>query len=165
MSLSIFEQYALREFAEDYISQVKQAIKTKPIARRTRAQGSFSAVANATGRLAESLREDYNEGGMLVYIFDYIDKLLFGQAPGEVGAITSELFEVEKWMIAKGLDYNPYTVLENINRHGSSIWQEHKGADSGLFDNIDIDGLVFRLQSKLGENYADLLMKEIKLAA
>lgn len=144
--MTIFEQQLFEQLAEDFISQARVAIKTKPIPRKTKAQGEFSSVVNASGRLADSLRFEITEGEVRVYALAYIDNLIYGQAPSRV---ETSVFEIENWMIDKGLEFNAVSVLNNLQQYGNSIFQKFQGGNSGLLDDIDLTSHIEKIKEQL----------------
>ena len=144
--MTIFEQQLFEQLAEDFISQVKMAIKTKPIQRKTKAQGEFSSVVNASGRLADSLRSEITENKINVYALAYIDNLIYGQAPSQV---ETSVFEIENWMIDKGLEFNAVSVFNNLQQYGNSIFQKFQGGNSGLLDDIDLTSHIDKIKEQL----------------
>jgi hypothetical protein len=161
------EEQLLREVAEDFKSQVINAIQNKKIRRRSRRPGVgiFEAEVNASGRLAASVHDEWDDEGVKVLCNAYIDKLIFGQAPGA----NVNVSDIRQWISDKGLDFKPETIAQQIYLFGNSIWAEHQGADSGLLEDVDISGSLDRLQSKLTPHYANLvalkLIDEFKLAS
>lgn len=149
--MTIFEQEALQSLADSYIEQFKDAIKNKPIKRKSVANPEgFEAVANASGRLADSPRVEITETSLDVYVLAYIDEIVYGKAPG--GRV--EKLEIEKWLEAKGLNYSASAIVNNIKDFGNSIFLEHQGGNSGVLDDINID-------SKLEETKQKLILKKI----
>jgi hypothetical protein len=144
--MTIFEQQLFEQLANDFISQVKVVIKTKPIPRKTKAQGEFSSVVNASGRLADSLRSEITENEINVYALAYIDNLIYGQAPSRV---ETSVFEIENWMIDKGLEFNAVSVLNNLQQYGNSIFQKFQGGNSGLLDDIDLTSHIEKIKEQL----------------
>lgn len=144
--MTIFEQQLFEQLANDFISQARVAIKTKPISRKTKAQGEFSSVVNASGKLADSLRSEITEDEVRVYALAYIDNLIYGQAPSRV--VTS-VFEIENWMIDKGLEFNAVSVLNNLQQYGNSIFQKFQGGNSGLLDDIDLTSHIEKIKEQL----------------
>lgn len=151
--LTLFEQQALREVADDFASQVVDAIKNKPIRRRSRKPGVgiFEAPVNATGRLANSVQPQFTDEGIQVLALAYIDNLIFGQAPGQA----PNVMEIEKWLMAKGLNYSPAGIVKQIYKYGNSIFAEHQGEDSGLLADVNISGSIEKLKEKLSRQYAE----------
>ena len=164
--LSIYERHLFEEFASDFIAQVKNAIKTKPVRRKTKAQGGFSSTVNATGKLAESLRSEIDDAGIRVYCLAYIDKLVYGQPPQRIDATE---FEIKNWINAKGLDLTATGVMNNLQRSGSSIWQEFGGQDSGLLGDVHFEKKLEEIKSKLTlkmiEDIGSEITKQFKVAA
>ena len=149
--MSIFEQEALQSLADSYIEQFKDAIKNKPIKRKSVANPEgFEAVANASGRLADSPRVEITETSLDVYVLAYIDDIVYGKAPGA----KVDKLEIEKWLEAKGLNYSATSIVKNIKDFGNSIFLEHQGGNSGVLDDINID-------SKLEETKQKLILKKI----
>lgn len=145
--MTVYERNLLEELGQWYATQVKDAIKNKPIQRKTNAQGGFSAVANATGRLAESLRYEVSEEAVEVFALDYIDKLVFGQPPSRLDNVS--VFEIEEWIRAKGLDLSATSVMTNLQKNGSSIWQQWQGENSGLLNDISLEEQIEQVKQKL----------------
>ena len=144
--MTIFEQQLFEQLANDFISQVKVAIKTKPIPRKTKAQGEFSSVVNASGRLADSLRSEITENEINVYALAYIDNLIYGQAPSRV---ETSVFEIENWMIDKGLEFNAVSVLNNLQQYGNSIFQKFQGSESNFLEDIDLTSHIETVKKNL----------------
>jgi hypothetical protein len=164
---TLFEEQCLREVADEFSRQVVNAIKTKKIRRRSRkpGRGIFEAEVNATGKLAESVHHEFTDEGIQVLCNSYIDKLIFGQPPGEPVNVS----DLQKWIDAKGLDYDAQSLARQIYLYGSSIYAEHQGQDSGLLSDVDISNNISRLQEKLTSKYADeialKLVNEFNIAA
>jgi hypothetical protein len=144
--VTIFEQEALQSLADSYIEQFKDAIKNKPIKRKSVANPEgFEAVANASGRLADSPRVEMTENSMDIYVLAYIDEIVYGKPPG--GKV--EKLEIEKWLEAKGLNYSASAIVNNIKDFGNSIFLEHQGGNSGVLDDINIDLKLEEVKRKL----------------
>ncbi len=158
---TIVEENELRLLAEDFAEQVRSQIKTKMVRRRSRKPGVgiFQSPVNASGKLAASVHHEWTDEGIDVLCNDYIDKLIFGQAPGE----EVSTLDIEQWLRDKGLDgqFNARTIAMQIQAYGSSIWQEHKGKDSGLLEDVDITKGIESLQLRLTKVYADLVAANI----
>lgn len=144
--LTIFEKSLFEDLANDFIAQVKNAIQTKQVTRKTKAKGQFSSTVNASGRLANSLRMELDDAGLSVLCLSYIDALVYGAPPQR---IETTVFEIENWLNVKGLDYNAANVMSNLQKYGSSIFQEHNGQNSGLLDDVNIDSKLETLKQKL----------------
>lgn len=144
--MTIFEQEIFNEIAQDYIQQFKKAIETKPIQRKTKAAGEFASVVNASGNLANSPRIELTETELNIYVAGYIDELIYGQAPSRVD---TTVFEIENWMNSKGLEFSAVSVLDNLQKFGSSIFQKFNGANSGLLEDINIEGSVNKAKQNL----------------
>lgn len=135
--LSVLEQHALEELANDFIAQVKLAIETKPVKRKTKSQGDFQGVVNASGRLANSLRFEIDETVLRVFCLSYIDDLIYGKPPSRLDDTT--VFEIENWINSKGLELNAESVMYNLQKRGSSIYQQFQGANSGLLEDVNFE--------------------------
>lgn len=144
--LTVYENFLLEDLARDIIAQVKNAIENKPIKRKTKAQGSFQAPVNASGNLANSLRFEINESNLKIYCLAYIDNLIYGQPPSK---IDTTVFEIENWINSRGLELNAVSVLENLQRFGSSIFQEHQGSNSGLLSDVNFESKLNQVREKL----------------
>ena len=163
------EQEVIREFGETLKYKLAEAIRSKPIRRRTPAQGSFEAPVNASGRLAESV-ESVLEGNTLnIKANDYIWYLVFGRPPTSSMGSGEVYPAIVQWLEDKGLDISPYAVTHNIHKYGTSIWQEHQGNESGLIDDIltqqAIDELADKLVSVLDDGIRIQLFNAFEKAA
>lgn len=144
--MTVYEREILNDLGRWYVERVKDAIMNKPIRRKSVANpDSFEATVNASGRLKESVREELTEEALNVYALSYIDKLVFGQPPGERVEVTA----IESWLASKGLDYNANTVTRYISKFGNSIWLEHEGKNSGLLLDIPLEQKIQEVKEKL----------------
>ncbi len=156
--MTVFEENILKDFSQWYIDHVKHAIETKPIKRKGKGTGEFEAVVNASGRLANSLRDELTDEQLNIYALAYIDKLVFGEAPRQSNFA---LFEIEQWLAVKGLDYNPVSVATNIDRFGSTIWQQHQGGNSGLLADIPLAERIEQLKQSLILRNTEQLIQDL----
>ena len=133
---TIYEKNLIQEFCDWYLSMVQDAIKNKPIKRKSvYYPDGFEAPVNATGRLHDSLHIERNELTIEVFALAYIDSLVYGQKPG----VNVSLTNLEEWANAKGLtDVSLPAAKSNIKAFGNSIWLEHEGANSGLLNDIPL---------------------------
>lgn len=154
--LTLTEQNELRKIADEYIRQVVDAIKNKPIERKGQ-QGNFSAPVNASGKLADSVQSELFASGIRVTALGYIDTLIYGRKPGTMPPVSA----IESWMQAKGLGGSPYGIAHNIGRYGSTIWQRWQGQDSGLLSDVDIERQLTELDDWLAEKYGNLVFAEL----
>jgi hypothetical protein len=153
--MTIFEQEQFEQLAEDFISQAKVAIKTKPIKRKMviKDEGgqpsfkSFEAVANTSGKLADSLRYEISENEINVYAFSYFDSLVYGKAPSRLDAT---VFEIETWMAQKGIEsISSATIMNNIQEFGTSIFREFQGRESNFLEDIDMTSHIETVKQNL----------------
>ena len=150
--MTIFEQEIFNEIAHDYIQQFKNAIETKPIKRKSRGRSDFESVVNASGNLAKSPRIEITDNELNIYVLGYIDSLIYGQPPQK---INTTVFEIENWMNSKGVEYSAVSVLDNLQQYGNSIFQKFHGANSGLLEDINLEGSINKAKEKL-------ILKKIK---
>ena len=144
--------------AKDFTAQVKDAIANKPITRRTPSKGQFSSPAKASGDLIESIRTEFDDDGFSVLCSWYIMTLIYGIEPKKARPPISV---IEKWIQDKGLDISPWAVFYGIYNNGSSIWQEHKGADSGLLSDVNIEARIEEVKRQLVLKQFDEISSEI----
>lgn len=161
--MSIIIQEILKRNAAEISANVVDAIKNKPVTRYTKSKGKFSSIVNASGRLASSIRYSTDENGFKIYAYDYIDALIYGRKPTSGGGDGAVLRAIREWLPAKGLDLNPYAVTSNIHKYGTSIWQEHKGKDSGLLANAINESVISRIRTELANAYVKELVGQITL--
>lgn len=156
--MTVFEQNILKDFGQWYVDAVKNAIKTKPIARKGKGVGEFSSVVNASGQLANSLRFELTDEQLNVYALTYIDSLVFGVPPRKSDF---NMMEIEQWLAVKGIDFNPANVATNIDRFGTTIWQKHQGANSGLLGDIPLVERIEQLKQTLVLRSSEQLIQDL----
>lgn len=161
--MSIIIQEILKRNASEIAANVVDAIKNKPITRYTKAKGKFSSVANASGNLAKSVRYTINENGFKIWAYDYIDTLIYGRKPTSGGGDGAVFRAIVEWLPFKAPELNPYAVTSNIHKYGTSIWQEHKGKDSGLLANAINESVIIRIKTELANAYVKELVGQITL--
>jgi hypothetical protein len=136
--LNIQQIQELNAYMAELVDRISNDIRTKPVKRRSKGLGKFEAPVNATGKLAESVEYQIGVGEIKVLAFDYIEKLITGQAPGNYPAI----FEIDNWLGIKDLPYDAKSVSTGIGKFGNSIFQEWKGSESNLLENYIHNGEV-----------------------
>jgi hypothetical protein len=94
-------------------------------------------------------------------IAGYVDKLIYGQEPG----FQTDVSRIQDWINAKDLSFNPANIAKQIYLYGSSIYQQHLGADSGLFADVDFDAEIEKLNKTLFDHYAGLVSAQLDIAA
>lgn len=155
--LSLFEQHELSIVLDDFTIQVLDAIKNKQIKRKYSSGQSFQAPVMASGKLYDSVQKVFYDEGGRVICEAYIDKLIFGQPPGD----QPETSDIEQWLKEKGLSGDAFKIGEKIWRYGNSIYMEWHGANSGLLSDVNIQGSVEKLKEALTKKYADQVAAEI----
>ena len=89
----------------------------------------------ATGALLGSVKYDKRE--LLQQItyeiiaLDYIEDLNFGAPPGTVPSFD----DISRWIEAKGLDLNPYAVINSIKNEGTTWYRQ--GGSNIVTDSIN----------------------------
>lgn len=144
----------LNKLADELVRQIQYAIKNKPIERIGRRDGqtyAFKSVANATGRLHDSVQSELYEDGIRVTALAYVEQLIYGRRPGTYPPVTA----IEKWMETKGLNVENYLypIVGSINKYGTTIWQRYQGSESNLLEDVNIDALLTEFENK----YAGIL--------
>lgn len=157
MAISVFEKQAIKEFAEKYKLGVQTAIKKKKIARRrTMLPTRFSATANTTGKLANSIKYRIGSNGSLRFISeDYLYFIIYGRKPQEnILKSRPPISEIENWMAAKGITgVSPFAIANSIAKNGSSIYRNYKGKTSNLLNDLPTDKWLNELYQKMGDGY------------
>jgi hypothetical protein len=160
--LTLFEQNEINKVCSSYLDQVLNAIKNKKVDRtavrwdsrmRQYVYRSFEAVVNSSGRLYDSAQKVGTENGANVIIDGYVDKLIYGQEPGQ----PVDVDDILRWMGDKGMESSidgAKLIATKINRFGSSIYVKHQGQDSGLFSDVNIDDLLADMERNLLGAYA-----------
>jgi hypothetical protein len=157
MEFTVFEAQVIREFAEAYIAEFKNAIQTKQVPRIGKS-GSFSSTTNASGKLANS-GEWYFDGAKLnIYVNYYLYWLVFGRKDNRK---RPPIFAIEEWMQEKGITgVSPFAIANSIAKNGSTIYQKFQGLQSNLLEDIRLDELLKDLGDKLGDDAVGLITTE-----
>jgi len=141
-------------------NELVKAIQEKQLARRG-ARGNFSSVANASGRLARSVRSEVKGSVLTVYADDYIYYLENGRGPTKGGGNGGLRAIIRKWIDDKGIvpdgitkDSLAYLITRRIHEEGTTIYQAG-GSDlvSGIFNEQLIDSIE--------REFAELVLVEI----
>lgn len=131
-------------------------IKNKLLERKG-ARGRFESVANASGKLAESVRSEVKGGELTIYASDYIYYLENGRQPGK----PPPRDVIKQWILDKGIipeditiDSLAYLIQRRIAEEGTTIYQAN-GSDilSSIFD--------IELVNSLQDEFAGLVAIEI----
>ena len=137
-------------------NELVKAIQEKQLHRRG-ASGSFSSVANASGRLAQSVRSEVKRSVLTIYADDYIYYLEKGRKPGK----KPPLQVIRQWIDDKGItptdiskDSLAFLIQRRIGEEGTTIYQAG-GSDlvSGIFNEQLIDSIE--------REFAELVLAEI----
>lgn len=164
--LTDYERLVLDGIRDRYISRVVDAIKNKMVkrARVVRDKNGnvsftpFEATVNNTGALANSVRGEIENDVLLVKANGYIDTLIYGRAPNPQPPVD----KIEDWMNQKGLqNYSAWGIARNIAMYGNSIWRVHRGADSGLLSDIDLDAILAQAKEDLKGHYIESIASEL----
>ena len=159
---SNIEREVLKRNAESIAGNIVKAIKTKPIKRRTKKKGDFTGVVNASGALASSVKIKYTETGFQIWANDYIDALIFGRKPTTGGGDGAVLRAITRWIPIKGLTgMNAYAATSNIHKFGTSIWQYHKGKDSGLLSDAINKSVITKMSAELTSAFVKSVTEEV----
>jgi hypothetical protein len=167
--LSLYQVQELNQILSELTDNIANAIRTKQVKRRSKGLGQFEAPVNASGNLADSIEYEIGENEIRVMALSYIDNVIYGTPPGT----KTEVSEIERWLAHKGLSYNPATVSQNIDRYGSSIWQEFQGSESNLLEDFITNGeinpeiindIVQKVQSVSIENITEEILQKFKAA-
>ena len=135
MDASVFLNSALEEYLNPLAAQYSEALRSHPIKRKRRDGSAFESPANATGRLAESVRVDIDAGNSVAYIVAlyYVEFVVYGRRPGKLPPVD----RIRDWTIAKNISGNPFAISKAIEESGTSIFREFQGAASNVFENVD----------------------------
>ena len=147
----MFLKDAFENAAPEIIQRFKEAIRSKPIPRKSAYKGEFSAVANASGRLAESAEVIIDDYSLKLIAFDYWQTLAYGRAPGSVPNVDS----IQEWIINKNLDLNANSTALNIGFFGTTIWQKFQGANSGIFSEVVNESIIEMISDRLIFDYVN----------
>jgi hypothetical protein len=159
--LSNIQNEVLKNTAEDIAANIVFAIRNKPIKRYTEAKGEFQSVANATGALARSIRIEYTPTGFRIWAYDYIDAIIYGRRPTTGGGNGAVLTAITRWIPFKAPGLNAYAVTSNIHKYGTSIWQQHRGKDSGLLANAINKSVISKLNADLASYLSNDIMEKV----
>lgn len=158
--LTTWERRALDRYIAAYKSKIVENIRSKQISRLTPYKGAFSSPVNASGRLAKSVRSYDIDNGIVVAALSYVEKLVYGERPGT----RPPTKVISGWLRSKRINANPYAVANSYKKHGSSIWQKHRGADSGLLD-VDMSAEYQHLIQEVAQYMVTRVINDIRIAA
>lgn len=159
MDFTVFEAQAIRDFSEAYILEFKKAIETKKVPRTSYHSGSFSSVTNASGKLANSGEWYFDGANLEISVNYYLYWLMFGRKDNRKRPPISA---IEEWMAEKGITgVSPFAIANGMAKNGSTIFQQYKGSQSNLLEDIPLDKLLNELISKLGNEAVGLVTTEV----
>jgi len=152
--LNQYQILVLEGIRDKYIAEVVNAIKTKMIKRAKVVRDKngnvsfqpFGSTVNNTGSLANSIRGEISNDTLIVKGNGYIDTLIYGRAPNPQPPVD----KIEEWMNSKGLaGFSAWGIARNIAMYGNSIWRVHRGSDSGLISDIDLDAILAAAKAEI----------------
>lgn len=135
MDASVFLSSALEEYLNPLAAQYSEALRSKPIKRKRLDGSGFESPALATGRLANSVRVEIDAAQSAAYIVAlyYVEFVVYGRRAGGMPPIE----RIRDWMIAKGMDGDPWALALSIAESGTSIFREFQGAASNVFEDVN----------------------------
>lgn len=130
----------LAKYGLQISKQIVEDIKTKPVTK-------YGSV-NASGKLANSIRFDVNNGVLKVYGLDYIYYLEKGRKSGKAPPRKA----IEQWIVDKGIISDistkslAFLIQRKIAREGTTIYQQ---GGSDLLSGILTDKFLGEIKSDL----------------
>lgn len=154
----MFIEDVLEKFGITATEALVNAIKTKLIERQG-ADGRFSSVVNASGRLAESITYVVNGSKLSILGNDYIYYLEHGRRAGK----RPPKDVIRKWIDDKGIvprdniskDSLAFLIARKMGQEGSTIY---RAGGSDLVSGIFNDQFVGSLQAE----FMNLLTAEVE---
>jgi len=168
--LTIAQTIVVEELANEVISRIATAIRTVPLNRVSvrfengeEKRTSFTATANASGRLINSLRFEIVNDELIVYGNDYIYYLIYGRKQTKNGGSGVVKSDIRNWIDAKGItpddgmskDTLAFLITRKIHRMGNSIYLASGGQNSGLLTNVLNENIIKKFNSKFTVTVAD----------
>lgn len=145
---------------EELARQYSKALKNKPIQRIGRKDNkpySFTAVPYSSGKLANSVQVDAYYLKYNISALHYVHYIEYGRRPGTYPPVNA----ISQWMKKKGFAGSTYPIARSMYEYGSTIYQRYKGENSGIFDEIDID----KAMKKIEEAISNSVLKDLIKAA
>ena len=158
----------LNKYGQLVVSQLRDAIKNKPLPRR----GGKSYVANASGNLEKTLNFEVENGVLKVYANRYIGSLIFGRKPTTNSGNGVLKEKIRQWIDDKGIvpkdniskDSLAFVIARSIHKNGTLLYPQ--GSD--LLSAIVTDKLINDLKSDIFLEFTDIVktsFQTIKKAA
>lgn len=166
--LTVFESFILGKYAKAGVDGIRLNITNKDLTGR----GS----SNSSGDLYKSIRYEITDTGFVIYAYDYIYSLVFGESPSEVSAkgYKSLFGEILKWIDQKPVPYQGKketvagNMVKSMRKNGTLIWQKFGGANTGLvyevIDDTFIEDLTDDLAGAIIKGFTDSILAEIGTA-
>lgn len=153
----------LTKYGEMIVAQLKSDIKNKPLPRR----GGQSYVANASGKLANSINFKVENGTLKVYADSYIYFLIYGRKRNQnqdpksikawVGWAGSTF--LKDWVEAKGISISPFAVAYSIAKKGNSLNPQ----GSTLLSDVINETMINALKSDLFTSFTDSALDSFRI--
>lgn len=145
----------LNKYGERVVSELRDAIKNKPLPRRN----GKSYVANASGNLASTLNYKVDNGVLTVYANRYIGALIFGRKPTSNSGNGALKRAIRVWIDDKGItpygliskDSLAFIIARKIHKEGTLLYPQ--GSD--LLSAIVTDKLIDELKSDIFSEITD----------
>lgn len=165
--LTVFESFILGKYAKAGVDGIRMNITNKNL--------TGHGASNSTGSLYKSVRYELTENGFVIYAYDYIYALVFGESPAEVKAKGKGLFsEILQWIDDKPVPYKGKketvagNMVRSMRKNGTLIWQKYHGSNTGLvsevIDDTYIENLIDDLAGAIVKGFTDSILEEIGTA-
>lgn len=141
--------------------ELRNAIKTKLLTRQSVSRGRFQSVANASGKLIDSVEYKVEGARLTISAWDYIYYLEKGRGPTKGGGNGSLRQIIRQWIDDKGItpdgiskDSLAYLITRRIHEEGTTIYQ---AGGSDLVSSIFNEQLVNSIEAE----FANLIAAEV----
>lgn len=152
----------LNTYGQRVVSELRDAIKNKPLPRRN----GKSYVANASGDLEKTLNFKVENGVLTVYANKYIGALIFGRKPTTGGGNGALKRAIRVWIDDKGItpygliskDSLAFIIARKIHKEGTLLYPQ--GSD--LLSAIITDEFINKLKSDIFSDITDSVFAGFK---
>jgi hypothetical protein len=153
----------LTKYGKMIVAQLQSDIRNKPLPRRK----GQSYVANASGKLANSVNFKVENGVLRIYADSYIYFLAYGRKPTTGGSKPGKLKDIiREWIDAKGIepygniskDSLAFLITRSIHKNGTSLYPQ----GSTLLSDIVNETLINGIKNDLFTSFSDGVLESFR---
>jgi len=148
----------LNKFGNTLVERLKNDIKNKPLTKY--------GAANASGKLADSIRYEVDESGLRIYGASYIYYLEYGRGPTKNDGPGTLRQRIRGWIDDKGInpdgiskDSLAFVITRKIHREGTEIYKQ---GGSTLLRDIFNEQMITDLKSEIALSFQDAIVTQIR---